>query len=812
VRVFFCFYIDHTLEGHLSSILSLAPLFFLFLIKYFSMKSTSINLISSILIILYILTGTLSNLGAIDILAPQWVYLCSINLLVSVYLLYNKDSFANFFSRLSKSYYFIFYFFFIFWAALSVNYSINTAETLINFPRYFNVFVAISFIAVLLSKMPNRFRFISVVLTSFLFLEVSLYYNQFFDQISSSNIFNSLSLKGFSGNKNIAAASIVVKLPFALYLLISIKKVWVRISLFFLLTLSYIALTIIYARAALISSTLIMILFVLYQVYLFFFKERSFKKSIFHSALIVLPFLISFFSSELLSNSLNTRSYADRVETIGLTRQASSGRFDYWESAFESFIENPIIGSGLGNFKIKSISYGAEYIHGYTVPYHAHNDFIHIATELGILGFISYFGSFLILAFYLLRLFRKSTSQKQSGIIFLFLALVGYGIDAFFNFPVARPLMQSALALIAALIVSEYLNLTSTSPISINKKGTNRKYMVSISLIALFLIPSLILHVISYQALTKQGVLLYEFNSGKFNMSTAQLDEISNDFPNLTETAMPIKSMKARYYYKNGFKDEAYELIRGGMKDNPYIRFSENLLAQYYFNDKQYDSSYHYSKIAFDNIPNNMPHFNLYMQNLKVKRDINAMIAAYDRILPLIRGDTKTARTIFLNNIGQVSNIGDPYIIQKAEESFKLYPDDDQFFELYRLFTYGQQNIIQAKALYELATDLYGQLKFDEAAVNFVKALDLDSLNLTYALNAGLSFYESKDFENAIRYLKVTGASHKQSHKEKAMRYLALSYYASGQQPQACAQFVRLKDQFPKRMYEQEFQKYCLNK
>ena len=75
-----------------------------------------------------------------------------------------------------------------------------------------------------------------------------------------------------------------------------------------------------------------------------------------------------------------------------------------------------------------------------------------------------------------------------------------------------------------------------------------------------------------------------------------------------------------------------------------------------------------------------------------------------------------------------------------------------------------------------------------------------------------LSFYESKDFENAIRYLKVTGASHKQSHKEKAMRYLALSYYASGQQPQACAQFVRLKDQFPKRMYEQEFQKYCLNK
>jgi len=776
------------------------------------MKSTSVNLTSSILIILYILTGTLPNLGAIDILAPQWVYLCSLNILVAVYLLYNKDSFASFFSALSKSSYFIFYTFFILWAALSLNYAINKVETIINFPRYFNVFVAISFITVLLYKMPNRFHFISVVLTSFLFLEISLYYNQFIDQITSSGTFNSVALKGFSGNKNIAAASMVVKLPFALHLLISIKKLWVRISLFFLLTLSYIALTIIYARAALISSTLIMILFVLYQVYLFFFKERSFKKSIFHSALIVVPFLISFVSSELLSNSLNTQSYADRVETLGLTRQASSGRFDYWESAFESFIDNPIIGSGLGNFKIKSIFYGADYIKGYTVPYHAHNDFIHTATELGILGFISYFGSFLILAFYLLRLFRKSPSHKQSGSIILFLVLVGYGIDAFFNFPVARPLMQSALALIVGLILSEYLSLTNTSPISINKKGTNRKYMVSISLITLFLIPSLILHVISYRALTQQGVLLYEFNSGKFNMTPAQLDEISNDFPNLTETAMPIKSMKARYYYNYGLKDEAFELIRGGMKDNPYIRFNENLLAQFYFNDKQYDSSYYYSKIAFDNIPNNMPHFNMYMQNLKVKRDINAMVVAYDRILPLIRGETKTARLIFLNNIGQVSNIGDPYIIQKAEESLKLYPDDEQFFELYRLFTYGQENIAQAKAFYNEASELYGQKQFNEAAATFIKALDLDSLNLTYALNAGLSFYEAKDFENAIRYLKVTGASHKDSHKEKALRYLALSYYASGQQPQGCAQFMKLKKEFPKRMYEQEFQKYCLNK
>ena len=63
----------------------------------------------------------------------------------------------------------------------------------------------------------------------------------------------------------------------------------------------------------------------------------------------------------------------------------------------------------------------------------------------------------------------------------------------------------------------------------------------------------------------------------KFNMTRAQLDEISHDFPNLTETAMPIKSMKARYYYLQGNKQEAYEMIDEGAKDNPQIYFSENL-------------------------------------------------------------------------------------------------------------------------------------------------------------------------------------------------------------------------------------------
>ena len=63
-----------------------------------------------------------------------------------------------------------------------------------------------------------------------------------------------------------------------------------------------------------------------------------------------------------------------------------------------------------------------------------------------------------------------------------------------------------------------------------------------------------------YNSLKAGELLLYEFNNAQYNMTRKQLDEISHNFPNLTETAMPIKAMKARYYYLQGKKEEAHEM------------------------------------------------------------------------------------------------------------------------------------------------------------------------------------------------------------------------------------------------------------
>ena len=80
-----------------------------------------------------------------------------------------------------------------------------------------------------------------------------------------------------------------------------------------------------------------------------------------------------------------------------------------------------------------------------------------------------------------------------------------------------------------------------------------------------------------------------------------------------------------------------------------------------------------------------------------------------------------------------------------------------------------------------------------------------------YALNSGLALYENKQYPEAVGYLDRVQNSQKVNLKEKALRYKGLALYKGGSTPEACATFLKLKNTYPKRMYRQEFNKYCGN-
>ena len=778
------------------------------------MSNNSINrndLIKYLLLILYIITGSLSNFGAIDILAPQWIYLGSINIISCIYFLFiSPDGLGQALNKLFRTTFIYLYVFYLIWNAGSYFYAINPVETLINLPRIGNTFFAILFCFFICYSLPNKLNFIVRLFLFFLIAEIAAYYNDLTNLIGTSN-FSILNVKGFAGNKNITAASIAFKLPFLLFLIYTSKKQLYRLLYIVLLTLGVLAIYLIEARAAILSTLLVIFSFILYQFITIVLQTVSLKKGILNLFYTTIPYVFAFTVNLLIAKNNQIGSITETVGEIAFTEESSNGRFQYWGDAMDYVIKNPIFGSGLGNWKIASISEGKEHINGYTVPYHAHNDFIHVFTETGIPGGISYAGIFVILAIYLVvLLFNKYKTKGTLDIKYFFLLLpfIVYGIDAGLNFPVARPLMQSSLALFCGLILVLYLD---SSQINKSLKAISvQRQRILLGLILTILLPGLAVHVISYISLTKQGLLLYEFNNAKYNLTRAQLDEISHDFPNLTETAMPIKAMKARYYYLQGNREEAFEMIEQGAKDNPQIYFSENLKAQFFFNESKIDSAYIYAKKAFDGLPNNMPHYDMYMKTLVAKKEVSAIDEAFNLVRSL-GGDTSTIWTIYIRSLAQTRSLGDPYAMEKAAEAYKLFPNDETIFSLYRILTYGQQRMVEAEQLNNTATGFYNDKEYLTAAENFSAAFEKDPLQCTYSLNAGLAYYEAKQYDIAIKYFDLSNTSKNESIKEKAMRFKGLSLLQTNRRPEACAVFLRLKNQYPKRMYRQEFTKYCMN-
>ena len=213
-----------------------------------------------------------------------------------------------------------------------------------------------------------------------------------------------------------------------------------------------------------------------------------------------------------------------------------------------------------------------------------HSDFIQLGAELGILGFLLYLGVFLIAAYFSVKLlFKSSLKPENRWFIFLLTTALGvYFIDANLNFPIARPQVLAPWALTMVLI-SYYFNQ--------NKKFKKNQLSSTLSLsfpilVILLMIFSVKITYTTYESLKGQMFLLRDFNSSKYSITMDKIDNITPDIPNITVTTIPMKSIKARYYFNAKKYNKAIELLNEGIPANPYLFFSENLKAQIYLKQK----------------------------------------------------------------------------------------------------------------------------------------------------------------------------------------------------------------------------------
>ena len=713
-------------------------------------NNNSINNFISILILIgYLCLGFVPNWQAVDKIAPQWLIMSLLNLLAGIYLFIKRKQFGIGITSNLKSILTIIYFSFILWAFFSYFYAINSTEVLVNIARQFNVMIMFIHMGILLYGIKQKAILISFIISSILFIEVYSVIEQAIEMVKNNGEIYSGSLKGVTANRNITAFSIAVKIPFVLFLVFRLKKFLYKLLYAILIFGSLLSLSMIQSRASFLAVGFILTAFVLMNVYLFLKNKNQF----YHLTRIgyfILPFIFAIITNQFLVADKGA-DVISRAATISLSTNDGSvnQRLRYYEDVLTHVKSNPILGVGLGNWKLKSIDYDKKDIVGYIVPYHAHSDFIQLGAELGILGFLLYLGIFICVILFGFKLIKKSilTDQDKVFVFLLIVSLGVYSIDANLNFPIARPQVLVVWTMILALI-NYFFNFDKNS-----KKDRYKNNIINNSfsfLSILFILPTIYITNSTYVSLKGQMFLLQDFNSNKFSVSLNKIDHIVPDIPNITVTTIPLKSVKARYYLNAKKYDKALKLLDEGTRANPYLYYSELLKSKIYLEKQQIDSAYYYGRKAFYALPNNSLHSSNYVNVLIQKRDINAINEAFEL---LTYNDNEVNWKNYLIAASNFTFLGDKDLTEKAKIAVEKFPDSQDFKNLYRSIAVGAQGINQATNFSNQALGYYNKGDHKNATVFFEKAISANPLEYSYRENAATSYYLLGDLIRAEEHI-----------------------------------------------------------
>ena len=767
-------------------------------------KFDSYQLLSPVILIGFLCLGFVPNLAAVDKIAPQWVGMTILNLLSLSLFFFNRNSIKQAISFVVSPYLSLFYIGFIFWAALSYFYAINPTEVLVNITRQVNVLFMFFSMAILLFSLKSKDRFICWTISIILSVEVYAVLSEALEMINTTGVISSGILKGVTANRNITAFSIAIKIPFVLYLVGLYKKVGFKIFFSFLVFLSLLSLSMIQSRASFIGVAIITIGYSVLNITTYLISKTKNTKSLLSIGYILVPLLLAITINQTVIANKGADALS-RAATISLSTNDGSvnQRLRYYQDVLTHITSNPFFGTGLGNWKLKSIDYDKYDINGYVVPYHAHSDFIQLGAELGIIGFLLYLGIFLWAIYYVFIFIRhsKSSIEEKTFVFLLLVALGVYSVDANLNFPIARPQVLVVWTAIMALIVIYYQAFKGAA------KPLKTKSIITpifLSVATLCLLPSLYITNKVYKSLKGQMILLQDFNSNQYNLPITQVDNIVPDLPNITVTTIPINSVKARYYVKAKKYDKAMALLERGTKDNPYLFYSEILKSQIFQEKGQIDSAKVYAKKAFFGLPNNDLHASRYLNLISITKDSSALEQAFE----LLTYKNKKANWKNYLILASTLNSSDKNLVkQRANKAISIFPNDNEIKGLYNQILIGDKAYLDSKSYANKGLEYFNKGDYQNAAVEFEKALKANPLDYAYFENAATSNYMIGNLEKAEKQIDVV-INDLNPLNGKCEYIKALIYIKMGDPMGACPLLATAKDSGFTQA-EATFDQYC---
>ncbi|MFM9910768.1 MAG: O-antigen ligase family protein [Chitinophagaceae bacterium] len=640
-----------------------------------------------LILIFYLTVDFVPIGGSLDIIGPQWFYCSFLNLISLAYLwFFKKSTIKENHAQGLRSPIPIFYFLYSLFAGISIFFAINAVEGFVVYARLITTFISFLIFLHLFKQKEEFFPILAQIITLILIYQCFEELKTFFTGISEVGIDQSiLRMQAGMGNKNIFAASIIIKLPFVFFC-ISNTKIILKIFNACILLVAIYTLFLVNARASFIGLLVESFIYLLF-LSTKFITQKNWRIFLKESCLFIVPVIIALVMSQFTLKEAKetfevaTNNYGtafDRLLSIDLkTEEGTGNRLHLYKIAKDIIKKNPLTGVGIGNWKLASIPYERNTNIDVVVNYHPHNDLLETMGEIGLTGGLCYLAIFITvgIAGALLILRKKKNLEK---IVFPLMAIAGYFVDASLNFPMERTTMQVYLVFWLALFT------TSTSSLKeIEKKLSPFLYKIAYGFCFLSCIASCYINGQTYLSMIVQRKVysycyLYPGN-GKQSWK-----EINNKFPcipNLTQTTLPVNELKVELLMLDKRYEQALILLNSSPSSNPFIGYHEYLKSILFRETGNTDSALVYAQRAFYLRPLNLSHYQL-LAGLAIKNNDTALLENTFRVFQNKRNDPTAWNTYWngLYNLGADKK----KLTELADKAAEIFPENSLILEIKR--------------------------------------------------------------------------------------------------------------------------------
>lgn len=738
----------------------------------------TLNLLGfKLLIVLYCIISIIPRFEAIDPIGSQWFYFGIINLLGLIFFYNNRTLGVLRTSSRVAFWFFGIYLVFFVACLVSIFGSLNISEGVKDIARVGITLVGVFNLYLIFKVAPHRLlAFLVKTLHVIVFIIGIQIIFHFIDNWSVPRTVPLLKeTELLFGSRNVTAAFLSITLPFIISGVLKHAGRW-RVMSLLTLFVSFTALFYVGARAAVLSATVIFSLFIIYFI-IDGVRSSALVQRLKYPLLPIIGILIAGFLLVTNSNRLD-RSKANSYKNIlttsyransgaavtvkptqSVTSTKSSGRLLYYKMAMDDFKRSPLVGVGLGNWKLgnKDPYYSQSNRDRFLYPLRVHNDFLQILAETGILGFIPYVLLFIMLSGGILLLFFKNQdSEKRWTFLVLALALIAYGLDASLNFPLERTPIQGLFAILASLIIS----LMETE--GVKGKSQSEKPKLALPLVPVLIglgIVGLVAAVISYakyDSYVNQNYIVAD--TGSQNLMTAdyvysygQARGRIDGFFEISGAGRPNEHVMAMYAMSEGNNKLALQHLDKSIAIAPN-QYESKMLKAIIFGQRQknLDSAIYYAKQGFEKYPAIKNNYVILLNAYRDKGDTVNYFKTYDARLERFPNDVqqwkaKASRVFeFYKDTDRAAAI--------VDQAIKLNPSDSSLVLFREKFT-SRKNEGSIRAWYKKGFDFINEKKYPEAKKEFLKILAVTPSNNPTLLNLGIIEVKMKQYEDAVAHL-----------------------------------------------------------